>query len=138
MTNHEKMYHPLVGEYSQSGDAHWYANIPTDKEEGPFIRFRAFGTKPTREQLDHLRLIMNKIPALIAESDLCNIPEDRDTDPAWSSYNLRCAQVTWVTLNEDGSSWVGMEGIDDGDGYYLAPLLNISNNFQLISAEWAV
>lgn len=102
------------------------------------VRFRAFGTEPTPEQLERLNVVIDKISEFISASGLGGVPPGFETNPNSSSYSIFNAHVTWVTLCEDWDAWIGMEGVDDGGGYYLAPLFNVSHNLQLISAEWSV
>lgn len=137
VSNLERKYHPLVGEYHLPGDEHWFADISIEGLVHP-VRFRAFGAEPTPDQLERLNVIIDRISEFISASGLGSVPPGFETNPTWSSYSIYTAHITWVTLYSDGNAWIGMEGIDDGSGYYLAPLFNVSNNLQLISAEWSV
>lgn len=125
---------PLVGRYVRTPAGTWWADAIL-KNLGYAVRLGAFGDEPSSPQMEKFEALAQSLPTLIAASGLEPIPEDDGWGHAPPFFDVCTTRVSSLRMKNDGGYSVILEVAPEGE-YMLAPVLEISPDHKVVSAEW--
>ncbi|MFZ6681861.1 hypothetical protein [Undibacterium sp. Tian12W] len=125
--------HLLFGECKRWQQGDWSADTIVNGLDYP-ITIKAMGTEPVKAQIDRFAELIARLPEIIVASNLPDAPTDewRTKHP---DYRLLNAHISSLILYENGSFFVRLDAYPEDD---WAPGFDISSDFKVTLAEWAV
>lgn len=127
---------PLVGRYVRTKIGTWWADARLESL-GYELRLLAPGSGPTADQMARFKTLIERIPEMVAVTDLEPIPKDDGWGHKPPPFDIRTARISSIGMEEDGAFYLIFDV--DADGVYmLSPVFTVSSDYTVTSAEWSV